>query len=145
MTEGAGILNIAGRVVEGAIRPGPTILRVGVVRSVAGFATGSANAVDAEIKAWIAAGAAWLTMAGLANRQVRLGVGAVSAATEIRAINWMRCTGAASVTTATIKAVRITTRCCLIAPQVLSMTFLTGIRCVRRNITTVIGIRIRPC
>ena len=145
MTKGAGILNITGRVVEGAIRPGPTILRVGIVRSVAGFTTGSANAVDAEIKAWIAAGAAWLTMAGLANRQVRLGVGAVSAATEIRAINWVWCSGATSVTTATVKAVRGTARRCLVALQILSVTCLTGVRCVRRYITTVIGIWIRPC
>ena len=141
MTECTGILNVPGAVMKSVVRSSP-VLRMRQIGTMTGFATVAANA---NIETRIGAGTAWFAMAGLAGGQVRLGVRAVCAATAIRAINGMRCSGTASVATTTIKALRGTARRCLVALQILSVTCLAGIRCVRRYITTVIGIWIRPC
>ena len=89
VTESAGVLNIAGLVMECNIRPCP-VLRVRVVKSMAGFTAGAPGTGDADIESRISAGTAGLTMAGLTGRQVSSGVGTVSTSIQVSSVNRMR-------------------------------------------------------
>ena len=142
MTKGTGILDITRRIVERTIRPGPTILRVGVVLSVAAFAAVTANT---NIKAWVASGAAWLTMAGLAERQVGLGIRSVSSAREIASVDWMRrLPRTVWMTALTIETDREATGSRLITLQGRTVAGRARISTICCRVAAVIGIGIIP-
>ena len=145
VTEGAGILDITSRVVERAIRTGPTILRMGVVLSVAGFTALVAGGDDAEIEARVAAGATRLAMAGLADRQVGLGIRTMIGAKEIAAIEWVWCLSrAVRMAALTIEAGRKATWCCLVALQGRTVAGRARISTICCRIAAVISIGIIP-
>ena len=76
MTEGTGSLNTLRRVMEGIVRAGP-LWRVSIVFAMTAFAPLVACSFDADVEPRIAAGAAGLAMAGLADSQVRFGIRAM--------------------------------------------------------------------
>ena len=106
MTERTGILNISGAVMEDVARvrscPG---LRVSIIDAMAAFAAVAAGTDDADVEARVAAGSAGLAMAGLAFRQIRLGIGTMIAAEEIAAVKrvW-RLAGAVRMTALAVEA-----------------------------------------
>ena len=145
VTKGAGILDITCRVVEGTIRPGPTILRMSIIDAMAAFTALVAGGDDAEIEARVAAGATRLAMAGLADRQVGLGIRTMIGAKEIAAIEWVWCLSrAVRMAALAVKTGRKATGCGLIALQGRAVTSRAGISAVYRRIGTVINISIRP-
>lgn len=96
VAQGAGGLNIAGRIVERIVGPGPGF-RMGVIIEVAPLAAvarcpGYQGIINADIEARIIArsGIGLIGMAPLAESQIGLGVLAVQGRIQVRTIQWMR-------------------------------------------------------
>ena len=144
VAKSTGVLNIAGTVMESSIRSGP-VLRMSVIDAVAGFAALVSGGDDAEVEARVATGAARLAMAGLADREVRLGIRAMIGAKEIGSIQRVWCLArAVRMTALTVEAVRKATWCRLVALQGRPVAGRTRISAVRARIGAVISIGIIP-
>lgn len=89
MTKGTRILDIGCRIMERVIWAGPGG-RVCVVDAVTSLTAGTVNTIDAKVKTGITPRSAGLSMAGLACRQVGLGIRAMICTIKIGAIHWMR-------------------------------------------------------
>lgn len=144
VTEGAGVLDITGTVVEGVVRSGP-VLRMGIVSTVAAFAPRPADTVDTEVEARVAAGSARLAVAGLAGRQVGLGIGAVKATAEIAAVERVRClAGPVRMTALTVEAGCKAAWRRLLALQVRTMAGCTRIKAICGCIAAMVYKRLSP-
>ena len=144
VAESAGVLDVAGTVMKGVIRPVP-VLRVSIVDTVTALATVATGAVDAKIKPRVAARAAGLTMAFLASCQIRLGIRAMIGSQEIAVIERMRCPlRSVGVATLSVKTDRVTAGCRLVTLQGLAVTGSAGLISILRSISAVVNIGISP-
>ena len=117
MTEGAGVLDIRRRVMEGIVRPCP-VLWMGIVDAVAAFASvaGRISFIDPDIEPRVVTGAAGLAMATLAECQVGLGIRTVLIGGKVASIQDMGyLTGTFGMTVHTVVTGRETTWCQLVA------------------------------
>jgi len=89
VTEATGVGDIAGDIVERGTRVRSPAGRMSVIGAVTALATGTADTVDPDIEARIAARAAGLGMAGLTDRQIGSGIGAVNSTVQVATIQRM--------------------------------------------------------
>ena len=89
MTKGTGLLNVSGRIMESAVGPGP-FLRVGIIAPVTTLAAAAPRRINAQVEERIVTRATLLTVTGLADRQILLGVRTVLAAVKIAAIQQVK-------------------------------------------------------
>ena len=119
MTKGTRSLNVLRRVMESIVRAGP-LLWVGIVRSVTVFAR---VVTKTDIKARVAARPSQFSMTRLTGGQVDFGIWTMAATLKITSIQSMRhLSGSIGMTAAAAKAVRVTARHRLSAPQIMAMT-----------------------
>lgn len=144
MTDGTSRLNIGRCVVEGRVRPGPG-LRMSVVGAMAGFTAVAADRDDTDIEPWVAAGAAGLAVAGLAEGQVGLRVRTVVGTAKIAAVQRMgNLAGASGVAASAIEARSEAAGRRLATLQVLAVAGGAGRRAVGRCEAAVTQVGIRP-